>query len=294
MNQPVSDYTYLQNTTWRLKAQYPVLRVKTLGKSVVGRSIYGLEIGRESAPAVIMVGTVLGTDSQSGPLLLQLAEHLLQSLTDGQTLSGVAPVSMLCNRKIVLIPVLNPDGREICEKGAHCAGLDSGRIRRLSGGHTKNWDANAKGVDLTHNFDIYFEKRKERRKGQGIYGPCRKGYGGPYPESEPETAALADYCRRQTIRYTLSFYPGKGEIFWRNQCDLPDLGEQMARLLAVCSGYDVEASIGKITDTGFRNWAANLTEKPSLDVMLHPFPDQTGEQDLYFVLQEMLTAACLF
>lgn len=294
MNQPISDYTYLQNSTWRLKALYPVLRVKTLGKSVVGRSIYGLEIGRESAPAVIMVGTILGTDAQSGPLLLQLAEHILQALTNGQPLSGINPASMLCNRKIVLIPVLNPDGREICEKGAHCAGLDSGRIRRLSGGHTENWDANAKGVDLTHNFDLYFEKRKERRKSQGIYGPCRKGYGGPYAESEPETVALTDYCRSQTIHYTLAFYPGKGEIFWRNQNDLPDAGEQMARLLAVCSGYDVEASIGKIADTGFRNWVANLTQKPSIDVMLHPTHDREEDQDLYFVLEEMLTAACLF
>ncbi len=294
MNLPITDYTYLQNTTWRLKAQFPHLRVKPLGKSVVGRSIYRLEIGRESAPGVLLAGTFLGTDHLSSYLLLSFAEHFLESMEHHREIGQINPFTLLRDRKIVIVPVVNPDGREIHARGTHCGGIDSRRVHRLCGGDTTGWNANARGVDITHNFDFCFEKRKERERKQGVYGPDEKGYGGPHAESEPETKALADYCRQEPLLYAISFYLGRGEVFWRNPHASPNTGETMAQVLALCAGLDLEAPVGKITDTGFRNFFAKSTKKPALDVFLPPYHHAESSCDPYALWEEPLITACLF
>lgn len=293
MNQPIMDYTMLQNSVWRLKAQYPVVRVKTVGKSVVGRSIYALEMGRDTADIVLLLGTFWGTDAVSGLVLLQFMEQLAKGITRNQKVAGVDLLEIFRNRKIVVIPVVNPDGREICARGAHCGGLDSGRIRRLSSGDTGNWEANARGVDITRNFDFGFDQRKRREHRQGIYGPAPMGYGGTGPESEPETVAVADYCRRYKIQQALALYPGSGEIFWRSEEILLERSEQMANVLALCAGYDVEACVGHLVDTGFRNWFCKTVKRPAFDVMLRCYQENCVARNLYPDLEEMLILSCL-
>ncbi|MBR3844839.1 MAG: hypothetical protein IKM39_04960, partial [Clostridia bacterium] len=191
MNQTVIDYTYIQNTVWKIKAGYPAVRVCRIGKSVVGRSIYSLELGRSTAPAILFAGTFTGQDAFTGELLLTWFASLADAATKGSKINGILPREILSRYRIVIIPFVNPDGREICQRGAHCAGVDSGRIRRLSGGDTAHWDANARGVDITHNFDFRFTGRQKAEQAKGIYSPTAKGYGGPFPESEPETVAIA-------------------------------------------------------------------------------------------------------
>lgn len=293
MEQPIVDYTFMQNTVWRLKAKYPVLRVKHIGKSVVGRSIYALELGRDNAPAVLFLGTFLGTDRISGKLLLQFMNRLLNGLTGQGTVAGVNPLAMIRDRKIAMIPFVNPDGREICERGAHCGGVDSGRIRRLSDGDTTRWDANARGVDITRNFDFFFDNRKKRMHSYRIYGPGARGYCGPSPESEPETAAVTQYCRHQTVRQAVALYPGSGRVLWRCAGADGQTAEQMAHMLALISGYELEASVGCMVDTGFRNWFCTDTGCPAVDVMLQPFAHPAAAQSVTPVLEEMLTVACL-
>ncbi|MBQ6819614.1 MAG: hypothetical protein IJP35_08440 [Clostridia bacterium] len=290
MNQLIADYTFMQNTTWRLKAQYPMLQVKTIGKSVVGRSIYGLEIGRESAPCTLFVGTLWGTDNQSGPLLLQFAESLLKGIANGSSVSGVNPLTILSKQKIVLIPFANPDGREICARGAHCAGLDSGRIRRLCHSHTAKWSANARGVDIGRNFDFGFAPRRKREQGCGIFGPAAFGYSGPTAESEPETVAIADYCRQQKTIHTVAFYPGSGEVYWRNNREESEHNRQAGQLIALAAGYATEAEFGALTDSGFRNWSAAALNCPSVDIM---FRSSVEGYTLYQELAELLVTACL-
>lgn len=290
MTHTVADYTFLQNTTWRLKALYPFLRVKTIGKSVVGRSIYALEIGKESAPCTLMAGTFWGIDRVSGPLLLCFAERILQAVAQGGCISSVDSALLLHNHRIALIPFVNPDGREICEKGAHCAGLDSGRIRRLCAGDTRRWNTNARGVDIARNFDFGFVARRKREKERGIFGPAPFGYSGPAPESEPETVAISNYCRQQKVRQAIAFYPGSGVIYWRNHPTESPEAKQLGELLALTAGYETEALLGPVTDSGFRNWMATATHAISVDCMLR---HRTFTAQTYAQTEELLVASVL-
>ncbi len=293
MERAAVDFTYMQNTVWQLKAKHPVIRVKRIGKSVVGRSIYALELGRETAPGVLYAGTFLGIDRVSGPILLRWLERLAQGIESHTLVAGIDPVAMLSDRKMVIIPFVNPDGREICERGSHCAGVDGGKIRRLSGGDTNHWAANARGVDITANFDFRFAGRCRRLQQQGVFGPGAKGYPGPCAESEPETVALTGYCKTHSLRHGVCLYPGNGQILWRSENAHP-LCEQMGSLLGLVGGYDTEASVGCMVDTGFRNWFCHTFHKPAVDIMLSHKVCREETPAYDELLEEMLTVAALF
>lgn len=290
MNQTIIDYTYIQNTIWQIKAQYPMVRVSRVGKSVVGRSIYALELGRSSAPVMLLLGTFTGRDYYTGELLLSWFSTLAKAVTKGEKIDGVPSLELLRRNRIVVIPFVNPDGREICQRGAHCAGVDSGRIKRLSKGNTHLWDANARGVDIPCNFDFRFAVRKRVQKNKGIYSACGGGYCGPYPESEPETVAVTDYCRSHTVQQAVCLYPGRGSVYWRNSNYNEQSAEKQATVLGVVAGYEVEAPMGCVLDSGFRNWFCATFRKPAFDVMVQPVNDTAHRARLF----ELLTLSCLF
>ncbi len=290
MNQTVIDYTYIQNTIWQIKALYPAVRVSRIGKSVVGRSIYAMELGRDSAPVLLFLGTFNGKDSYTGEHLLTWFSKVAKAVTNGEKIDGVPSLELIRRNRIVIIPFVNPDGREICERGAHCAGVDSGRIKRLSKGNTGRWNANARGVDIRYNFDFRFAVRKKFQQNKGIYSPCAEGYCGPYPESEPETTAISDYCRNHSVRQAICLYPGNGGVYWRSAGCNGELAEKQANVMGVVSGYEVEASVGCAVDSGFRNWFCATFGKPAFDITVYPTKDTAHQARLC----ELLTLSCLF
>ena len=84
-----------------------------IGKSVVGRSIYSLELGRASAPAIVFLGTFVGQDDFSGELLLSWFARMAKAVTETTKIDGVSAEELIRNHRVVVIPFVNPDGREI-------------------------------------------------------------------------------------------------------------------------------------------------------------------------------------
>jgi g-D-glutamyl-meso-diaminopimelate peptidase len=262
-----------------------MLRVKTLGKSVVGRSIYGLEIGKESAPPILFAGTFLGTDRYSGKLLLQFAEAFLCAITKRHHLAGIDPFLILRHRKLMIVPFMNPDGREICARGAHCGGIDSGRVVRLSGGNTRCWDANARGVEIPRNFIA------ANPSAHGVYGPAPWGYSGPTPESEPETAALCNLCRTVSIRHAIAFHSQGEVIYAPSGNNIPKRSERMAEIMAASSGYALEQPEGLAVGGGFKDWFIKEFDRPAFTVEVgngqNPLPIEDYPK-IYADIREML------
>lgn len=70
----------------------------------------------------------------------------------------------------------------------------------------KNWQANIKGVDLNHNYNASWYESKIAEESYGVYGPGPTRYGGPYPESEPESRSVADFTRNHNFRLILAYH----------------------------------------------------------------------------------------
>lgn len=119
--------------------------VVTVGTSVEGRAILAQEFG-DGPEVVLIMATIHGNEAAGTPLLEQLADHL-----------AVTP-SLLRGRRVVLIPVANPDGYA---------------ARRRT---------NQRGVDLNRNFPAGNFSESSRHGDRAL--------------SEPESRALHDFLLR--------------------------------------------------------------------------------------------------
>lgn len=117
----------------------------------------------------------------------------------------------------MIIPCVNPDGVEISLHGP-CAALNyKNLVYRSSNGNSASWQANARGVDLNHNFPAKWEDLRKREISQGINSPSPTRFGGRKPLSEPESFALTAICKNTISGKCLRFIVRGGDIlvFWR-------------------------------------------------------------------------------
>ena len=151
-------------------------------------------------------------------------------------------------------------------------------------------------MDLNHNFDAGWTALHEQERAAGILGPAPTRYGGPHPESEPETAALVRLCRATPFRLVLALHTQGEEIYWRYGDRTPPRSRMMAEVLAASSGYTVASPEGLAAHGGFKDWFINTFARPGFTLEMgkgrNPLPLTDFEQ-LYAKAREMLLIAAL-
>lgn len=259
------DYRGIRDRIASLKERFPFIKLDVIGKSVMGKEIPSLQIGK-AGEYVLYAGVFRGTERLTGILLLKFAEDLCLAIQNDTELAGLNARSSMFGHGLIIVPVVNPDGYDITLKGAAGCGYSAARIHRLCSGEYRSWEANARGVDLTHNFSTGWNTLQELEKKNGIYGPCPRKYGGHKPESEPETVALAELCRRVKIRHALSFQSQGEVIYWSFGDRTPPKSRKMAEIMAACSGYAIEEPAGTPPHCGFKDWFIDEFGRPGFQI----------------------------
>jgi len=179
--------------------KYPELtNVFSIGESVLGKDIWCIRITNEKNSddklSCLIDGCIHGHEWEAGDACLYLAEYLLINFDNNETITTI-----LNTTEVYLIPLVNPDGRQI-EK-LHYQGNDN-------------------GVDLNRNFDVFFGRLRGRclRLGK-LFGRIKipvikippnnppKWWRncGRYAFSEPESQALRDFMKSLNY-HDFSFY----------------------------------------------------------------------------------------
>ncbi len=256
-----------------LTAKYRFLCAAPIGHSVEGRRLWGLTLGA-GRDRVLVAAAFHGQEWLTSLVCLRLCEELCRSLENNELLVGWDVRRAMSGRSIVLVPMVNPDG---VERGLH----DS----------EHRWQANANGVDLNHNFNAgwYILQQEERKK--GILGPCARQWGGPSPESEPETRALTALCERADFRHVVALHSQGEEIYWQYGKHTPPQAQLMAMTMAAASGYTVSSPTGLASHGGFKDWFIERYHRPGFTIELgkgvNPLPVLQFEE-IYEKSREML------
>ena len=204
---------------------------------------------------------------------------------------------MLYGTGVIVVPVANPDGFEISLKGPAGALHLTSRIHMLCDGDFHLWNANARGVDINHNFNAEWDTLRKIERESGIFGPAARRYGGPAAESEPETAALTGLCRGRHFRHMLALMNSMGEaVYWSYGAKTPPKAKKLAGLLAGAAGYAVEEPMGLVTHGGFKEWFIEEFGRPGFTVMaggLGEKIDPVKFEAAYERLEEMLVLAAV-
>ncbi|XP_006974750.2 carboxypeptidase A6 isoform X1 [Peromyscus maniculatus bairdii] len=195
----LSDYNYevyhsledIQNWMHHLNQTQPgLVRVFSIGRSYEGRPLFILQLGRKSRAYKRAVWIDCGIHAREwiGPAFCQwfAREALLTYKTDP------AMRKMLNHLYFYIMPVFNVDGYHFS--------WTHDRFWRKT--RSRNTRFRCRGVDANRNWKV-----KWCDEGASTH-PCDDTYCGPFPESEPEVKAVADFLRkhRKSIRAYLSFH----------------------------------------------------------------------------------------
>ena len=278
-----------------LRGRYGFLDALPVGRSAVGRELMGLVLGNGRDP-VLMAAAFHGQEWLTALVLLRLCEDLCRGIAQDACLDGWELRRALAGRCLVLVPMVNPDGVDIALHGSASAGACAPLVACLGGDIPGRWQANARGVDINHNFDAGWAALHAQERAAGIDGPAPRQWGGPAPESEPETRAMTRLCRRFRFRHVVALHSQGEEIYWEYGPRTPAPSRLMAEILACASGYTVARPSGLASAGGFKDWFIEEMGRPGFTIELgkgqNPLPLSDFEP-LYRKAREMLLLALM-
>jgi g-D-glutamyl-meso-diaminopimelate peptidase len=191
----------------------------------------------------------------------------------------------------VIVPCVNPDGVDIAVHGAVAAGVYAPFV--ASTGMAERWQANARGVDINHNFDAAWQCVKRRECAAGITAPCATRFGGCHAESEPETRALTALCRQRNPSRVLALHSQGREIYWDFGQHTPRQSLPLAQKMSEVSGYRVASPEPMATGGGFKDWFISRFHRCGFTVEMglgqNPLPLRDFEAEYPLVKAILLT-----
>lgn len=290
-----ADAGAVQGMLYALRGRYGFLDMMPIGRSVLGREIYGLLLGN-GRERILYTAAFHAQEWITSLVLMRLCEDICQALAGDGRIAEMDFRSALAGRCLVMVPQVNPDGVEIALHGAVSAGQYAGMVAEKGGNEPGLWQANARGVDLNHNFDAGRAELQELERANGIDGPCARQWCGPEAHSEPEVQALVRLCGRGQFRHVLALHAQGEEIYWQYGDNTPAHAHMMAKILASACGYTVARPDGLASHGGFKDWFIQTTGRPGFTLELgkgkNPLPLRDFE-DIYEKAREMLLLAAL-
>lgn len=277
--------------------RYDFLSVVTIGESILGKPIRMVTLGDENAEKEILyVAAHHGTEWITSLILLRFINEYCEYYKATKQVFGINIGTLFATRCIHIVPQLNPDGADIQINGIDNSNPLYDRLMKISGGDFSHWNANARGVDLNHNFNAGFEEYKSLELNNSITAGATR-FSGESPESEPETGAICNYLRfNEKIKMIMSFHSQGEVIYYTSGKNTPESSPKIARKLSKMSGYDVEVPTGLASYGGLSDWYINEFGKPAFTIECgrgeNPIPPQKYFQ-IYAGIREMLFLAPL-
>lgn len=232
------------------------LILKRLGYRVeyIATTVYGKDIPafvRGEKPDTLITGCTHAREHITAKLVVDLAKRYYGT-------------------KIAFIPMLNPDGVLLIEKGISAVpDIYRDRIMKINPSEDFTlWKANGRGVDINVNYPADW--------GTGVsnvFSPSSQNYVGEYPASENETKGSMDFVLKYGIT-TLISYHAKGEVIYWSYKGKGNRkrGEELAKI----TGYDLSYAYGSAG--GFKDWfiqeglGEGYTVEVGQDRFPHPYP----------------------
>lgn len=249
----------------KYKNEFPENEVLTIGRSILSRDIDCYKFG-SGKRHIIYVGAHHAMEHITSSVLYDFIDFFARKIGRDSTFCGINLDFLKQKFTFWVIPCLNPDGVEMNFMGASKGPLTERQLR-MNGGDTdfSKWQANARGVDLNHNYDAgFFEYKRNFEEPRGI-AAGRALFSGEHPESEPEVRAILRLIRSVTPSLIMSFHTQGMEIYpnpkTRKVCAL---AERAAGIL----GYTVKEPTDSAAYGGLSDYTGGVLGIPSLTLEL--------------------------
>ena len=257
------DYNELMCKLEQLKSKYSFLNIHSIGKSILGRNIPLISIGN-GKKSIIYIGGHHGMEWITCALLTYFIKDFCHEYTNGKHIFDVSARILFETRTLHIIPMLNPDGIEYSLHGISNDNILKERLIKINKSNDfSHWQANARGVDLNHNYNAGFREYKTIEQNLKIGNGASGKYSGEYPESEPETRAICNFVRWSEPECALSLHTQGEEIYYTSGEKACSTSLTIAKTLSRLTGYKISLPSGTAKYGGFTDWFIDEFDKPS-------------------------------
>lgn len=241
------DYTELTNDINTLIKNFNFIEHFTIGESIMGKPISCLRIGKGSRK-ILLAGAFHGLEYLTAAFLMKFTSDYISRISENKCFLGYATAEIYKNTSVYIVPMVNPDGVDIAVNGLDLTNPHHRELLSITGIHSFNlaWQANARGVDLNHNYNAKWSMVVEE------CAPTK--YGGEYPESEPETRAMINLIRNNNFDTLLAFHSQGKEIYYDFDGFSPKESCILAEQMAIESGYALKSPVGTAAFGGCKDW----------------------------------------
>ena len=245
-----------------------LLSVYQIGKSVQGRPILSINIGKGSTKILIQ-GAHHAREAITTILILDQIKYLLKLYKMGKSINYIGIYNLFKYVTFVFVPLVNPDGADLVLNEGKFISQKYKCAPYLKEELFHCWKANIKGVDLNRNYPTKYPDNDI------VTSPQYQLYRGDYYFSEPETCALKCLTEKYRFDGTISYHSSGEIIFYQyNQLNIErDL--KIASKISKETGYELESENSHLTGSGYKDWFIENYEKPALTIEVSPY---IGEQ----------------
>ena len=248
-----------------LAARYPFIRLSVIGTSTLGRNLYAAEIGTGERQ-VMYNASHHANEWITTPLLLKFLEEYARAYATGGTLYGTEARQLYETSRIVLVPLVNPDGVDLVT-GAINSGTAYRDALTISRKYPdipfpSGWKANIVGTDLNLNYPAQWERARDIKFAQGFTGPAPRDFVGTAPLSAPESLALYQYTTAQDFALTISYHTQGEVIYWKFDTYDPPQALEIGQTLSQISGYSLEITPSAADAAGYKDWFIQNYNRP--------------------------------
>ena len=250
-----------------LQNNYDIIEVSSIGNSILENAIPLISIGKGNKN-VIYIGGHHGMEWITSALLIQFINDYCENYRNGSRTFDISTRVLFETRRMHIIPMLNPDGIDYCIHGVNEKNILKDRLVKMNKNSYdfSNWQANARGIDLNHNYSVGFSEYKKIEKELGLYNGANSKYSGEFPESEPETKALCNFVRYIKPELAITLHTQGEEIYYTSGEHSATNSIPILKTISRLTGYQISMPAGTAKYGGFTEWFIDEFDKPSFTI----------------------------
>lgn len=261
----VYTYYHMVDDLREIAGEYPgITRLGRIGYSVEGVPLWSMAVGAGEKD-VLVVGAAHAREWITTPVLIEQARTYAAHYQEGQEECQELPAqdglssefclnSMLRDYTIWFVPMLNPDGVRLVQKGSSIYPQREQELLEMNkpgmGEDFSRWKANIRGVDLNKQYDVNWEETLQLAfvdsQREVKLEPSWQNYMGEEPFSEPEARAVAELLDDEDRDFRLGLdYHSTGQfIFWYygQEGEHLETNQRIVGAMSDYSGYGMMAS----------------------------------------------------
>ncbi|MFP7493860.1 M14 family metallocarboxypeptidase [Terribacillus saccharophilus] len=280
------DYAACLHDIQTLQQLFPFLKIRTAYKSVMGKPVTELLIGK-GKKRIHINASFHGNEWITSSALMRFVNDYLLSVTHDDTLFGYSASKLYQDVTLSIVPMVNPDGVDLVIHGSKTAQEYEELVRFLNGDCTdfQGWKSNIKGVDLNKQYPARWEYEQLRKP--KLPGP--RDFPGRTPLTEPESIGMYELVQDGNFDMVVALHTQGEEIYWSYDEKEPSISSTLVSRMEEVSGYEGIKELDNYA--GFKDWFIDHYRRPGFTIELgkgeNPLPIEQIDT-IYEKLQAIL------